>query len=256
MKNIAFCTLAYGEKYVSLSDDLIKCINDLGYHIFVLTNDLSHYSNYDPKMVTSLVYSKPYFSFHEKKEVMKECLKKYETAFFLDCDVFLKDANDISVFEDISPGLHIFSTFGAIDTTFLNQDVGACENENQRNTKYGNAGRLFLEKMGYLYKRDYQGIEGHLEHYLEGRWIIKKDRGLEDKFFEIWDDIAEFSEQEDMRMGFNNNIGAGEGSAMSIAAFNSGIKINMYQNINFVNKHFISNYRRKLQGEVPWTIAG
>ena len=29
------------------------------------------------------------FSFHEKKEIVKECLKQYDAAFFLDADVVI-----------------------------------------------------------------------------------------------------------------------------------------------------------------------
>jgi hypothetical protein len=106
--------------------------------------------------------------------------------------------------------------------------------------------------------RDYHG-EGnfdYLEHYLEGRWIIRKDNGKEDRFFEIWDKIAEFCEKEDIELGFKKSIGAGEGAAMSMAAFNSGIIINFPSCVWFVIEHLISNYQRKVNGEVPWNISG
>jgi len=257
MKNIAFCTITYGEEYVRLGDTLIKQINDLGYHIFVMTNDVGHYDQYNENL-TVIEYKKSYFSFHEKKEVAKECLKHYDAAFFLDADVVIKDTNDISIFDNINAGLHIFSTFGNLYNTFFNNDIAYCEAIGNRNTKYGERGRELIENLGLEYKRDYHGVgtTDYLEHYLEGRWIIKKDNGLENKFFEIWDSIADFCEEEDIRLGFVDSVGAGEGAAMSIAAFNSKINITFPSCVWFVTAHFISNYHEKVDGTIPWDMVG
>ena len=64
MKNIAFCTITYGEEYVRLGDTLIKQINDLGYHIFVMTNDVGHYDQYNENL-TVIEYKKSYFSVYQ-----------------------------------------------------------------------------------------------------------------------------------------------------------------------------------------------
>lgn len=256
MKNIAYCTMTYGNEYIKLGDNLIKQINDMGYHMFVLTNQPNHYKSND--LLTIIEYKKPYFSFHEKKEIVKECLKYYESAFFLDCDVFIKDTNDLSIFENIENGIHIFVNFGSIGDTFLNKDISKCSFPNERNTKYGKEGEKFLKSLGLEYKKKYHNNStiGFLEHPLEGRWILKKYNNLENKFFEIWDKISNFCEEFDIRYEFTNNIGAGEGAAMAIAAHNSGINLVSPSKIDFVNKYFISNYQKKIKGLVPWSIPG
>lgn len=256
MKNFAFCTLTYGEKYINFGDSLIKQLNDMGYHIFVLTNKIEHYNS--TELLTPLKYEKNYFSFHEKRTVVKECLKQYETAIFLDADVYIQNIDNLDIFQDVSEGIHIFSNFGTVETTFLNTDITPCSVKGLRNTKYGNKGLEFLNKFNYKFKKLYNGShEGYLEHFLEGRWLIKKDNNLENKFFEIWDNLSKFCEEIDIELNYLETIGAGEGSIMSIAAHNSGIKVHSISNLTtFVHNHFISNYVEKVNNIKPWNIAG
>ena len=63
MANLAFCTLTYGEKYTTFGDSLIKQLNDMGYHIFVMTNNPEHYVPND--LLTVIKYDKPYFSLRQ-----------------------------------------------------------------------------------------------------------------------------------------------------------------------------------------------
>lgn len=255
MKNFAFCTLTYGEKYIKFGDSLIKQLNDMGYHVFVLTNDINHYSSSD--LLTPIEYKKEYFSFHEKRVVVQECLKHYETAIFLDADVYIKDADNLDIFETVEPGLHIFANFGHIGHTFLNDDMSMCGGKGLRNTKYGKRGLELLNKLGYKYERLLHDNLVWYEHFLEGRWMIKKDNGKEDRFFEIWDSLVEFCEQVDIELGYVDSIGAGEGSVMSISAYNSGIRVHSVSNlVGYIIKHFISNYEEKVNNIKPWNIAG
>jgi hypothetical protein len=257
MSNFAFCTLTYGEKYLKLGDHLIQQLNDMGYHIFVLTDSPDYYTPND--LLTVIPYTKPYFSFHEKRVVMRECLKNYETAFFLDADVHIEGVDNLNFLNDIESGLHIFATFGNIGLTYCSDDISKTEDPNKRNTKYGEKGLEFAKEYGYELKRVYHPgyPEDYVEHFLEGRWIIKKDGGKEEKFFEIWDNLCDFTEKFDIEHGYLNTIGAGEGGIMSIACYNS--KIN-YKGISplvsIVTKTFISNYQEKVDGTKPWNIAG
>jgi hypothetical protein len=92
---------------------------------------------------------------------------------------------------------------------------------------------------------------------LEGKWIIKKDRGTEENFFKIWDDLSVFTEEFDIRHNYLETIGSGEGSSMSIASYNSGITCNGVSPLSSkINEIFISNYEEKLNGTKPWNIAG
>jgi hypothetical protein len=257
MANLAFCTLTYGEKYTTFGDSLIKQLNDMGYHIFVMTNNPEHYVPND--LLTVIKYDKPYFSFHEKRVVMKECLKHYDTAVFLDADVFISDTDNLDFLSDINPGLHIFATFGNIGHTYCSDDISICEIQGRRNTKYGKEGIDFAENNGFKLKKVYHNghPEDYLEHYLEGRWIIKKDKGTEENFFKIWDDLSVFTEEFDIRYNYLETIGSGEGSSMSIACYNSGITYNGVSPLSSqINKIFISNYQEKLNGTKPWNIAG
>ena len=255
MKNFAFCTLTYGEKYIRFGDSLIKQLNDMGYHVFVLTNDINHYTS--SELLTTIEYKKEYFSFHEKRVVMQECLKHYETAIFLDADVYIKDIDNLDIFETVEPGLHIFANFGHIGHTFLNDDISMCGGKGLRNTKYGKKGLELLNKLGYQSERLLHDNLVWYEHFLEGRWMIKKDNGKENRFFEIWDSLVDFCEQTDIELGYVDSIGAGEGSVMSISAYNSGIKVHSVSNlVGFIIQHFISNYEEKVNNIKPWNIAG
>ena len=79
----------------------------------------------------------------------------------------------------------------------------------------------------------------------------------EKKFFEIWESLVDFCEGMDIKMNYLDTIGAGEGSVMSISAYNSGIKVHSVSNlVGFITKHFISNYVEKVNNIKPWNIAG
>jgi hypothetical protein len=125
----------------------------MGYHIFVMTDTPEHYTQNE--LLTVIEYTKPYFSFHEKRVVMRECLKHYDTAVFLDADVFIKDVDNLDFLSNINPGLHIFATFGDIGLTYCSDDISICEVPGRRNTKYGNEGLNFAEKSGYNLKKVY-----------------------------------------------------------------------------------------------------
>lgn len=256
MRNFAFCTLTYGEKYVNFGDSLINQLNGMGYHVFVMTNQMDHYTQ--SELLTPIEYKKEYFSFHEKRVVMQECLKHYDTAIFLDADVHIQNINNLDIFQDIEPGIHIFSNFGTIGLTFLNDDLSICQSEGYRNTKYGKEGLELLNKLGYKYTRIFdKTVEGYLEHFLEGRWIVKKDNDKEKRFFEIWDSLVDFCEEIDIKLKYVDTIGAGEGSVMSIAAYNSGITVHSVSRlVGFITSHFISNYVEKVNNIKPWNIAG
>jgi hypothetical protein len=255
MKNFAFCTLTYGEKYINFGDSLIKQLNDMGHHVFVLTNDMNHYV--PSELLTPIEYKKEYFSFHEKRVIVQECLKHYEIAVFLDADVHIKDIDNLDVFETVEPGLHIFANFGHIGHTFLNDDITMCGGKGLRNTKYGKKGQELLNKLNYKHTRMIHGNMSPHEHFLEGRWVIRKDNGNEKKFFEIWENLVDFCERTDIELGYLDTIGSGEGSVMSISAYNSEMKTHSVSNLTgFIIKHFISNYEEKVNNIKPWNISG
>lgn len=261
MNDFAFCTLACGDKYLKNSKDLINDVISRGGHIFVMTSSPDYYEDISNENLKIIHYKKPYFSFNEKRNIVNECLKKFSTAVFLDADVRIFDIDNFNFLNNIEDGLHIFNSFGDIGNTFLNEDVHPCYSLGLRNTKYGKAGLDFLEQKNLKYKKNYHGIgypDGYLEHFLEGKWILKKDNGKENIFLKIWNEISEFSEKIDIDLGYKDTIGAGEGAHMSIAAYNSNIKINFrhYPLINIISNNFISNYERKVSGEISWNTAG
>ena len=257
MNNFAFCTLTYGEKYIKFGDSLINQLNNNGHHVFVLTSDFNHYTSTD--ILTPMRHDSDYFSFHEKRNIVKECLKRYDTAIFLDSDVFIKDTSGLNVFNDMDPGLHIFSNFGDISQNFLNNDHGKFTPTSVRNGKYGELGFNFLKNNNFKYKQPCHGdsTECYLPHFLEGRWAIRRENGKENVFFDKWDLLANFTDKVDIEFGFINQIGAGEGSHMSIAARNSEMSLhNLSPYTSFIEKNFISNYQEKVDGTKPWNAAG
>ena len=261
MNNFAFCTIAYGEKYLKWSRDLISDILSKNNSIFVLTNSPDFYQDISSENLNIVTYDKPYFSFNEKRTIVKKCLENFSTAVFLDADVRIFDLENFDFLNNIDNGLHIFNSLGNLGNTFLNEDVHPCHSSDLRNTKYGKAGLDFLEQKKLKYKKNYHGSghpEYYLEHFLEGKWILKKDDGKEDVFLDIWGELADFSEKIDIELGYKNNIGAGEGGHMSIAAYNSDIRLNFRREplCSVINKNFVSNYERKVSGEIGWQIIG
>jgi hypothetical protein len=261
MNNFAFCTIAYGEKYLKWSKDLISDILSKKGSIFVLTSSPDFYQDISSENLNIVMYDKPYFSFNEKRTIVKKCLENFSTAVFLDADVRIFDIENFDFLNNIDNGLHIFNTFGSLENTFLNNDVHPCYSEGSRNTKYGKAGLDFLEQKKLKYKKKYHGSgypECYLEHFLEGKWVLKKDDGRENVFLDIWGELADFSEKIDIELGYKNNIGAGEGGHMSIAAYNSDIKLNLRHDplCSVINKNFVSNYERKVSGEISWGMIG
>jgi hypothetical protein len=257
MSDFAFCTITYGEKYVKFGDSLIGQLNEMGYHVYVLTNEENHYVGNEN--ITVIKHDKEYFSFHDKRIVMRECLKHYRTAIFLDADVHIQNVDNLNFFNNLSSGLHIFAMFGNIGFTFCSEDITPCENQDRRNTKYGKEGIKLLNDLNLKYKKQYHlgNDYDYLEHFLEGRWAITKEDGKEDVFFDIWDKLAEFCDEFDIRHKYYKNTGAGEGGAMSIACYNSGLTFNgVSPLVTLINKFFISNYKEKVDGVKPWNIAG
>jgi hypothetical protein len=72
MNNFAFCTIAYGEKYLKWSKDLISDILSKEGSIFVLTNSPDFYKDISSENLNIIVYDKPYFSFNEKRTIVKK----------------------------------------------------------------------------------------------------------------------------------------------------------------------------------------
>lgn len=246
MNKFAFCTLAIGEKYRTYSKVLIKQISDLNHKIYVMTDKIDDYEN-TPNIII-IPYTKQYFSFHEKRTVVRECLKSYDAAIFLDADVVLTniDENNIKIFNDLENGLHVYATFGNIWSSFFE--------------KHGNSAFELVETLKFKYKKQFHkniDVEDYIEHFLEGKWILKKDNGKEEDFLKLWDQLTEFCETFDINRKKSNRIGSEEGAIMSLACYNSGIKYTIVGGMTtFINKHFISNYQEKINGTKPWNIAG
>jgi hypothetical protein len=261
MNNFAFCTITYGEKYLEWGDSLIEDITSKKCQLFILTNNPEYYKNHNNPYINIIKYDKQYFSYNEKKTIVRHCLNFFSTAVFIDADVRIFNIENFDFLKNIENGLHIFNTFGNLSHTFLSNDVHPRYSENSRNTKYGQAGFDFLNQNNLKYKKNYHGAnfeDDYLEHFLEGKWILKKDNGRENLFLQIWDELANFSEKIDLELGFINTVGAGEGAHMSIAAYNSEIKMNLSRNslCDIINTNFVSNYERKLSGEINWTMIG
>jgi hypothetical protein len=111
--NIVFCTITYGEKHIKYSKNLIKQITSYGYNFIVYTFNPESYE--EMNRLTIIKNNNPYFSYHQKLEVVKEAIKTYETVVYLDADVeIVGDDIDFSILDKIDYGLHIFATFGSL----------------------------------------------------------------------------------------------------------------------------------------------
>jgi hypothetical protein len=275
--NFTFCTLACGRKYIDHSDYLINDIISKGASIFVLTDNTDHYEKYQNKNIKIIKYEKNYFSYNEKRTVVRECLKYFDTAVFLDADVRVMNLEDFDFLNNVQNGLHIFNLVGNIKSTFSdypNRGQDIINYADQNNLKYKRSYNSQKDPLQAIKIKDQKvdlgatistnegsvfifSGEEHIEHFLETKWILKKDNGKEIDFLNIWDGLAEFSNETELDLEYVNGKGASgkdkgsEGAYMSIAACSSSIRISCDLSEKF-NKHFISNYERKLSGELPW----
>lgn len=252
------CTVAYGEKYRQFSLNLINQVLNMNGIILVLTDDINFYDKINNENLFVFEYENSFFSFHDKRIIAERVLKEYDDTLFLDADVEIKELDNLNLLQNQNEGIQFFDSFGDIGNFFLNEPSTNENDKNVRNAKYGKRGLDFLRNNQLLYTKIHNGKENYIEHFLEGRWYIKKDYNENyKKFFKIWDNLAKFCEKEDFRLGYIDNIGAGEGSAMSIDAYNSYPNFkNNPSLLPYIRKYFISNFIEKTKGIKPWNIAG
>ena len=69
MSNFAFCTIAYGKKYIELSKTLISQVSNLGEKIFVYTNNVAEFESNEN--VILIPYTKSISLFTKRQQLLE-----------------------------------------------------------------------------------------------------------------------------------------------------------------------------------------
>jgi hypothetical protein len=219
--------VAVGIKYIKYSLNLIISVNKINPSIsfLVLTDSPSEFLICFN--VITINYNKTFFSYHDKLIALKEGLKISDIVLGIDADSELNENHNLELLNDLTniiPGIY---------PHFLWEHPAYCSIEN---FLLGKNERLTY---GVLYKEfclKNNLITLNCSHMQESFILIKKNKTNEkniDKFFQIWEKLAEFCNEQDKK---NNQsiLGYGEGYSIAISSLNSGL--NVFTNEIKVNK--------------------
>lgn len=194
-----FCSLALGDRYrshaIMLAKDLQKYAPK---HIFfVLTDDPTAFQNLS-NTIALKHYQKSIGCYHDKREVIKQALNKFESCLFLDSDVRILE--DVPENLTWPPGIIAYSR--SLFSKHLSKHLGSQTNKEliEKVTK----------KLG-LNKED-----SELKFIQEYCFAVSKDNGKELTFLDYWEKISIFLEI--------NGFTYAEGFTIGLAAAKADLK--------------------------------
>jgi hypothetical protein len=213
-KNFIFALVAVSDRnnYIARALHLIDSIlKSMEVDFIILTDQPDRFKKY--KTVKTITYTKPVFSFQDKKEVLKEALYIKDYVIMIDADHVvienntLNDLNNLNLEEGIYPQL-------------LWKHPVSCSFENFLE---GNTLRI---PYGISYKQYCLSHDLNIDNITliqESFFILKKPKEF-DTFFKIWDLLANFCNEEDRKRD-QLVLGYGEGYNLAVAARNSNIPV-------------------------------
>jgi hypothetical protein len=225
--SILIVIVAVGLKYINYTKALIDSVNKIKPSIsfLVLTDSPSSFLIFS-NLIT-INYTKKTFSYHDKLIALKEGLKKSDIVLGIDADTVLNENHNLELLNNlthISPGIYPhFLWCHPADCSIENFLLG----KNER-VPYGILYKDFCVKNNL--------ITTPCSHMQESFILIKKDKINEkniDNFFQIWEKLANFCNEEDKKRN-QSIIGYGEGYSIAIASLNS--ELNVFTNEININK--------------------
>jgi hypothetical protein len=223
--NFIIATVAVGEKYIrrtmKLIADVTKVIN---VDFVVLTDQPTLFNSFEN--VTTINYDRPIFSYHDKRLVLKKGFENYDYVLLMDADHEVREPNFLTELNNLDLENNIYPQVlwkHPADCSFENFIEG-----NTFRAPYGLEYKDFCETNNL-------NIDGVI--LIQESFIIFKKNDEIEKFFSIWEMLAEFCEQKDMERN-QGILGYGEGYSISVAAKNSNLIINEDSIIHHFAKSF------------------
>jgi hypothetical protein len=216
MDTILIGIVAVNKKYISFAKNLIvKVNNSVKTNFLILTDEPCQFEEFIN--VTTLLYNKPLFSYHDKLLIFKEGFKLYDSVLLLDADTNVRDDffSTINI-KDIPIGIY---------PEIIWRHPCDCSMEN---FLCGNTPRV---PYGLEYKQFCENHELKTNGVLiqESFLFIKKNESI-DHFIHIWELLADFCNKKDMER-HQGILGYGEGYSIGISALNSNLIISENENI-------------------------
>jgi hypothetical protein len=222
MDNLLIGVVAVNPYYIKFAKNLINQINaNVSNSKFLILTDLpSEFLEFNN--VTTIIYDKNIFSYHDKNIIFKEGFKISNNVLLLDADTALRDDNCILNIDidSIQPGIY---------PQIIWKHPATCSIEN---FFLGNTCRV---PYGLSYKQfcidnniNFTGAQLIQESFL----LIKKNENII-KFIETWEKLADFCNKQDMERN-QDILGYGEGYSIGVSASNSNLQV--FENNENVDK--------------------
>jgi hypothetical protein len=221
LEKMCFCTLALGRRYrkhaAILAEDLQKYAPT--YKFVVLTdrpkdfNDLENTIALNYRQQTIGVY-------HDKKEVIRQALQRFDSCLFLDADVRILDNIPESL--EWPPGI----------TAYHRSSLEKRLKRHSEAQKHQDLIRAMIEKLGL------EEEDPNLKIIIEYCFAVSKDSGKEVDFLDTWDKLAVFFEI--------NNFTNQECFAIGLAARKAGLNT-YYQGETMDKIKFFKDHIEKLK---------
>jgi hypothetical protein len=200
-KDFCFCTLAVGDRYRThahlLAQDIQQHMPDA---TLCLLSDQPQEFNEFPQVMAFEHHLQSVKGYHDKRFILAKSLSLFENCIFVDADV--------RVLGSIVQDLNVYPGITARAGTNLSKHIG-----NMKNRQEISIIEQALQKLNLDQKK--------VKWLHEFMFVMKRQNGLQDEFFRLWQTIAYFFEMQGLYHG--------EGYAMGLAAARIGININFFE---------------------------
>ena len=192
-KDFCFCTLALGKKYRDLAKNLAVDLKKYAPGIFFVvgTDRVQDFTNYDNAIAFRLYQEGILHCYNDKRTVIKECLKQFEKAIYIDADTKITEPVPLSI--DCPTGI-----------------VGCHKQMLPHIKQYRSKDVPYIMEIADKLDIDIDRVKW----VGEALFMVKKDGGKEQEFLDTWEKIARYLELK--------GINSGEGNIMGLAAAKVG----------------------------------
>ncbi|MBD2201098.1 hypothetical protein H6G33_00585 [Calothrix sp. FACHB-1219] len=206
-----FCTLAFGNRYISLALLLAKDLEKYSPNtcLVVLTDNTDNFN----KQTNVLAYKHKQQSvklYHDKRFVLEKALLLFDSCIFIDADMrILKPVPQDMTWLKV-PGISARACEAMCKRygPFMQGNIDAKDSKEFKE---------FIVTQKAAKKLDIELKNETVKHLQEYLFTITKDSGKETEFLKQWEILAPFYEI--------NGVYAGEGNAIGLAAAKAGLQV-------------------------------
>lgn len=225
--NFCICIAAVGDRHIDRALNLIKEIKkENNFYFIILTDQQDKFTNLNN--VETIKYNKTNFSYHDKRIVIKEGLKKFDYIVLMDADHAVRSNNTLKTIKN-------FNLPDGIYVQLLWKHPAVCSFQNfiqGRNNRvpYGLEYKEYCLSLGLFLQET---------ELIQESFLVMKNSEKVNTFLDIWDKLALFCEEKDSIRN-QKILGYGEGYSIALAATNAQLKV--YEHNSTVDK-FITNFK-------------